>query len=87
MSGPPADTKPMAAVEEQPTEVEEDTLSGLDSPPVVDTMVVPSEQVREMAKPEQPKERFGVQAARVLIALAVIAALLLLVYWLLGQSQ
>ena len=40
-----------------------------------------------MAKPEQPKERFGVQAARVLIALAVIAALLLLVYWLLGQSQ
>ena len=85
---PPADTKPMAAVDEQPTEVDEDTLSGLDSPPAVDTMVVPPEQVREMAAPpEVPRERFGVQVARVLVALAIIAALGLLVYWLLGQSQ
>jgi len=37
-------------------------------------------------KPE-PKPHFGVQAARLIIALAVIVGLLLLVYWLFGQSQ
>ena len=39
------------------------------------------------AEPEQPKERFSVQAARLIVALAVVAALALLVYWLLGQSR
>ncbi|TMK77035.1 MAG: Stp1/IreP family PP2C-type Ser/Thr phosphatase [Actinobacteria bacterium] len=86
---PPADTKTMPAVEEEPaSEPDEDTLSGLDSPPVIDTMVVPPEQARELrAEPEPPKERFGVRAARLVIALAFVAALALLVYWLLGQSR
>jgi hypothetical protein len=57
-------------------------------------MVVSPEQARAMgvaAAPEQPpaepKPHFGVQAARMVIALAVVAGLLLLVIWLLGQSQ
>ena len=35
----------------------------------------------------EPKPHLGVQAARMIIALAVVAGLLLLVYWLFGQSQ
>jgi hypothetical protein len=35
----------------------------------------------------EPKQHLGVQAARMVIALAVVAGLLLLVIWLLGQSQ
>jgi PPM family protein phosphatase len=35
----------------------------------------------------EPKPHIGVQAARMIIALAVVAGLLLLVYWLFGQSQ
>jgi hypothetical protein len=35
----------------------------------------------------EAKPHLGVQAARVIIALAVIAGLLLLVIWLFGQSQ
>jgi hypothetical protein len=35
----------------------------------------------------EPKPHIGVQAARMIVALAVIAGLLLLVYWLFGQSQ
>ncbi len=42
---------------------------------------------RRSAEPEPPKERFSVQAARLVVALAVVAALALLVYWLLGQSR
>ena len=38
-------------------------------------------------EPEAPKERLSVQAARVVVGLAVVAGLALLVYWLLGQSQ
>jgi serine/threonine protein phosphatase PrpC len=89
---PPAETKTMPAVQAPPTtEADEDTLSGLDGVPTVQTMVVPPEQARavaeEMPEPEPPKERFSVQAARLIIALAVVAALALLVYWLLGQSR
>ena len=35
----------------------------------------------------EPRPHFGVQAARLIIALGVIVGLLLLVYWLFGQSQ
>src|SRR5262249_3254622 len=35
----------------------------------------------------EPKPHLGVQVARMIIALAVILGLLLLVYWLFGQSQ
>ena len=93
----PGETKPMAALgEEEPEpskqEVDEDTLTEVDRVPAIDTMVVPPEQAREMAaraepEPEEPKERLTVQAARVILSLAVVAALALLVYWLLGQSQ
>jgi PPM family protein phosphatase len=90
---PPAETKAMPAVQAPAppaTEADEDTLSGLEGVPVVETMVVPPEQTRastDGAEPEPPKERFGVRAARLVVALAVVAALALLVYWLLGQSR
>lgn len=86
---PPAETKTMPAVQAPPPtdEADEDTLSGLEGVPAVETMVVPPEQVRAMAEPEPPKERFTVRAARLIVALAVVAALALLVYWLLGQSR
>ena len=89
---PPSETKPMPALDDEtPTkEADEDTLTEADRVPAVTTMVVPPEQAREMAaeaEPEEPKERLSVQAARVILSLAVVAGLALLVYWLLGQSQ
>jgi len=90
---PPAETKAMPVVQAPPTpsaEADEDTLSGLERIPAVDTMVVPQEQaeaIADKAEPEPPKERLSVRAARLVVALAVVAALALLVYWLLGQSR
>ncbi|HEY3050224.1 MAG TPA: Stp1/IreP family PP2C-type Ser/Thr phosphatase [Gaiellaceae bacterium] len=97
----PGETKPMPALEDEPpAQPEEDTLTELDRVPALDTMVVSPEEARAIAAPperdgsspvpgaeEEPKPHFGVQAARMVIALAVVAALLILVYWLFGQSQ
>jgi len=89
-----SDTKPMPALGEEPEppeqEPDEDTLTEADRVPTIPTMVVPPGQARETAaeaEPEQPKERLSVQAARVILSLAVVAGLALLVWWLLGQSQ
>jgi len=96
---PPAETKKMPVIAEQPVETDEDTLSGLEAVPAVDTMVVPPEQAQAIAATERdspsagtvpeepPKERLSVRAARLVVALAIVAALALLVYWLLGQSR
>jgi PPM family protein phosphatase len=95
---PVAETKTMPAVQPPSTmDGDEDTLSGLEGVPTVQTMVVPPEQVQALTErdspspgtvpEEQPKERFSVQAARLVVALAVVAAMALLVYWLLGQSR
>jgi serine/threonine protein phosphatase PrpC len=90
----PSETKPMPALEDEtPTkEADEDTLTEADRVPAVTTMVVPPEQAHELAveaepEPEEPKEPLSIQAARVIVSLAVVAGLALLVYWLLGQSQ
>ena len=91
----PSETKPMPALDGEPEaapEADEDTLTEADHVPAVDTMVVPPEEARAMVaarqpEPPEPKPHLGVQAARMVIALAVVAALLLLVIWLLGQSQ
>ena len=91
----PAETKSYPVIEEEPAMADEDTLSGLEKVPAVDTMVVPAEQAEAVAEktepekkePEPAEEHFGVRAARLVIALAIVAALALLVYWLLGQSQ
>jgi PPM family protein phosphatase len=93
----PGETKPMPALgEEEPEppkqEPDEDTLTEADRVPAIQTMVVPPEQARDIAaapepEPEEPKERLSVQAARVILSLAVVAGLALLVWWLLGQSQ
>jgi protein phosphatase len=88
----PSETKPMPALDDEPPkqEADEDTLTEADRVPAIETMVVPPEQARELAaevEPEEPKERLSVQAARVVVSLAVVAGLALLVYWLLGQSQ
>jgi len=89
----PSETKPMPALGDEPKqEPDEDTLTEADRVPAIDTMVVPPEQARVMTaeaepEPEEPKERLTVQAARMILSLAVVAGLALLVYWLLGQSQ
>ena len=89
----PSETKPMPALGDEPKqEPDEDTLTEADRVPAIDTMVVPPEQARVMTaeaepEPEEPKERLSVQAARVVVSLAVVAGMALLVYWLLGQSQ
>jgi serine/threonine protein phosphatase PrpC len=91
----PSATMPMPALDgepQPPAEAEEDTLTEADHVPAVDTMVVSPEQARAMgmpqrAEPAEPKPHAGVQLARMVIALAVVAGLLLLVIWLLGQSQ
>jgi protein phosphatase len=92
----PGETKPMPALGEEPEpeapkqEPDEDTLTEVDRVPAIDTMVVPPEQARELAaqaEPEEPKQRLSIQAARVIVSLAVVAGLALLVWWLLGQSQ
>ena len=87
----PSKTKPMPALDEEPAErADEDTLTEADRVPAVDTMVVPPEQARRVAaeiEPQEPKQRLSVQAARVVVGIAVVAGLALLVYWLLGQSQ
>ena len=78
--------------EAPPQEADEDTLTEVDRVPAIQTMVVPPERAGELAaeaetEPEEPKERLSVQAARVILSLAVVAGLALLVWWLLGQSQ
>jgi protein phosphatase len=96
----PAETKPMPALGVvPPPQADEDTLTELDRVPAINTMVVPPDQAREMAtrsdgapglfadEEREAKPHLGAQAARVIIALAVIAGLLLLVIWLFGQSQ
>ena len=90
----PSETKPMPALDGEPepaAEVDEDTLTEADGVPAVDTMVVSPDQARSMgmtqAPAAEPKPHAGVQAARMVIAVAVVAGLLLLVIWLLGQSQ
>jgi serine/threonine protein phosphatase PrpC len=98
----PSETKPMPALAPvPPTHVDEDTLTEVDRVPAIDTMVVPPSEARAMAveapsdgtpgrvaeEEREPKPHLGVQAARVIIALAVIAGLVLLVIWLFGQSQ
>jgi protein phosphatase len=86
-----------------PPQLDEDTLTEHDRVPTIDTMVVRPYEARSMGaglvRPDgaatstaaeeerEPKPHFGVQAARMIIALAVIVGLLLLVYWLFGQSQ
>jgi protein phosphatase len=101
---PPGETKPMPVVEEPQAEADEDTLSGLEGVPAVDTMVVRPEEAQATTGRDSPsirrdsasagtvpggsrQEHFGVRAARLVVALAIVAALALLVYWLLGQSQ
>ena len=87
----PSETKPMPALDDEPAEkADEDTLTEADRVPAVDTMVVPPEHARRVAaeiEPQEPKQRLSVQAARVVVGIAVVAGLALLVYWLLGQSQ
>ena len=94
----PAETKPMPRVAGRrpppSAEPDEDTLSGLEGVPAVDTMVVPPDAgPRDRGTARTPgagsrSEHFGVRAARLVVALAVVAgAPALLVLWLLGQSQ
>jgi serine/threonine protein phosphatase PrpC len=92
----PSETKPMPALGEEPEpppkEADEDTLTEADRVPAIQTMVVPPAQAQEAAakiepEPEEPKQRLSVQAARIVVSLAVVAGLALLVWWLLGQSQ
>ncbi len=62
-------------------EVDEDTLSGLEAVPVVDTAVVPPEEAEELAEAEPPKRRGRAVPIVSGLALLLIAAAALL--WLL----
>jgi hypothetical protein len=60
---------------------EEDTLSGIEAVPVVDTMVVPPDQVEELAEvraerdePKPPRRRFVRRFLQLLLLLLVLAA-------------
>jgi protein phosphatase len=78
------ETRPMPAVDEsRPAEADEDTLSGLERVPAVDTMVVaPEEAVEAEATPSEPKR----SRWRVLVVLLVVLLLLAgaaALYWVL----
>ncbi|HEV2901659.1 MAG TPA: Stp1/IreP family PP2C-type Ser/Thr phosphatase [Gaiellaceae bacterium] len=62
-------------------EVDEDTLSGLEAVPAVDTAVVPPEEAAELAEAEPPKRRG--RALPIVSALAVLLIAAAAVLWLL----
>jgi serine/threonine protein phosphatase PrpC len=78
------ETRPMPAVDEAgPAETDEDTLSGLERVPAVDTMVVPPEAVAEAeAQPSPPKRRRWRVLVLLLLVLLLLAGAALL-YWVL----
>jgi PPM family protein phosphatase len=71
-----ADTQRAEAVE-----VDEDTLSGLEAVPAVDTAVVPPEEAGALAEAESPKRRG--RALPIILALAVLLIAAAAVLWLL----
>jgi serine/threonine protein phosphatase PrpC len=76
------ETRPMPAVDEsQPTETDEDTLSGLERVPAVDTIVVAPEEA-EKAQAPPPKRRRWRALLLVLILLLLLAGAAAL-YWVL----
>jgi PPM family protein phosphatase len=74
-----ADTQRAEAVE-----VDEDTLSGLEAVPVVDTAVVPPEEAEALAGAEPPKRRG--RALPIVAALAVLLIAAAAVLWLLENA-
>ena len=74
-----ADTQRAEAVE-----VDEDTLSGLEAVPAVDTAVVPPEEAEALAEPEPPKRRG--RALPIVAALAVLLIAAAAVLWLLENA-
>ena len=74
-----ADTQRAEAVE-----VDEDTLSGLEAVPVVDTAVVPPEEAEALAAAEPPKRRG--RALPIISALAVLLIAAAAVLWLLENA-
>ena len=74
-----ADTQRAEAVE-----VDEDTLSGLEAVPVVDTAVVPPEEAGALAAAEPPKRRG--RALPIISALAVLLIAAAAVLWLLENA-
>jgi PPM family protein phosphatase len=74
-----ADTQRAEAVE-----VDEDTLSGLDAVPAIDTAVVPPEEAEALAAPEPPKRRG--RALPIVSALAVLLIAAAAVLWLLENA-
>jgi PPM family protein phosphatase len=75
------ETRPMPAVDEsKPAETDEDTLSGLERVPAVDTMVVAPEDVEDAAEAPPPKRRRWRVLALVLILLLLLGGAAAL-YW------
>jgi PPM family protein phosphatase len=74
-----ADTQRAEAVE-----VDEDTLSGLEAVPAVDTAVVPPEEAGALAEAESPKRRG--RALPIILALAVLLIAAAAVLWLLENA-
>jgi protein phosphatase len=75
----PEETQPMPAVDEK-GEADEDTLSGLERVPAVDTMVVAPEDVEEVAEPA-PRKRRRWRALLLVLALLLLLAGAAALYW------
>jgi PPM family protein phosphatase len=74
------ETRPMPAVDEAEAAPDEDTLSGIERVPAVDTMVVPPDEV-EQAAPPRKRRRWRVLLVVLLLLLLLAGAAVL--YWLL----
>jgi PPM family protein phosphatase len=75
----PEETQPMPAVD-QKGEADEDTLSGLERVPAVDTMVVAPKDVEEVAEPT-PRKRKRWRALVLVLALLLLLAGAAVLYW------
>jgi PPM family protein phosphatase len=71
-------------VRAEAVEADEDTLSGLDAVPAVDTAVVPPEEAEELTAPEPPKRRG--RAVPIVSGLAVLLLAAAAILWLLESA-
>jgi serine/threonine protein phosphatase PrpC len=75
------ETRPMPAVEEPRPETDEDTLSGLERVPAVDTMIVTPEDAEETQAPAPKRRRWRALLLLLILLLLLVGAAAL--YWVL----
>ena len=76
------ETQRLHAVDVAPAPDEEDTLSGIEAVPAVDTMVVPVEEIRaHVAAPERERRSIARRVLAVLLVVVLVAAAVVLLLW------